>query len=325
VENFPSLTSAPSYEIRSNTVEGADGFLRIRSGGLAFPESASSVAYIDLSGFSRKSDMNCNIVLGTGGAERMRIHRNGNIGIGTASSTANNTFQVDRNARTGTHGSNLAAYFTKETSLLTDPIIEARHANGTQGVGIGWQSIVATGSNASQDLAYYTKGNGSHVFRDLTSTGRVGIGKNNPTSALDVNGTVTATSFSGNGIIPIGGIIMWSGTSAPAGWVLCNGSNDTPDLRDRFIMGAGNTHQPGTASINTTANITLTAANLPPHTHNYTLPTTGYAASYNTSSEVFSQSNNNGGSRTRTTATNTVAATPFTVAYYALAYIMRRL
>ena len=54
--------------------------------------------------------------------------------------------------------------------------------------------------------------------------------------------TVTATSFSGNGITPIGGIIMWSGTvagiSTLTGWALCDGANGTPDLRNRFIVGA---------------------------------------------------------------------------------------
>jgi hypothetical protein len=40
--------------------------------------------------------------------------------------------------------------------------------------------------------------------------------------------------------IPIGGIIMWSGTisSIPSSWRLCDGSNGTPDLRNRFIIGA---------------------------------------------------------------------------------------
>ena len=50
--------------------------------------------------------------------------------------------------------------------------------------------------------------------------------------------------------IPIGGIIMWSGTlvSIPSNWQLCDGSTDvstgisTPDLRDRFIVGAGNNY-----------------------------------------------------------------------------------
>lgn len=40
-------------------------------------------------------------------------------------------------------------------------------------------------------------------------------------------------------VIPSHIIVMWSGTIAniPAGWALCNGTNDTPDLTDRFILG----------------------------------------------------------------------------------------
>ena len=42
------------------------------------------------------------------------------------------------------------------------------------------------------------------------------------------------------GTIPIGGIILWSGTvaSIPDGYALCNGSNGTPNLRNKFILGA---------------------------------------------------------------------------------------
>ena len=49
------------------------------------------------------------------------------------------------------------------------------------------------------------------------------------------------------GVIPIGGIILWSGAEAsiPTGWALCNGQNGTPDLRDRMIMGAGTTYKTG--------------------------------------------------------------------------------
>jgi hypothetical protein len=44
--------------------------------------------------------------------------------------------------------------------------------------------------------------------------------------------------------IPAGGIFLWSGSigSIPAGYVLCNGSNGTPDLRDRFVVGAGSSY-----------------------------------------------------------------------------------
>jgi len=44
--------------------------------------------------------------------------------------------------------------------------------------------------------------------------------------------------------LPKGIITLWYGSiaSIPAGFVLCDGTNDTPDLRDRFIVGAGSTY-----------------------------------------------------------------------------------
>jgi len=48
--------------------------------------------------------------------------------------------------------------------------------------------------------------------------------------------------------IPINLTVMWAGSidSIPAGWELCNGSNGTPDLRDKFIRGAAPGEDPGT-------------------------------------------------------------------------------
>lgn len=41
-------------------------------------------------------------------------------------------------------------------------------------------------------------------------------------------------------------IVLWGGAivDIPAGWALCNGAGGTPDLRDKFIIGAGNTYSP---------------------------------------------------------------------------------
>jgi hypothetical protein len=46
--------------------------------------------------------------------------------------------------------------------------------------------------------------------------------------------------------VPDGAILMWSGSIAaiPASFKLCDGNNGTPDLRDRFIVGAGSTYAP---------------------------------------------------------------------------------
>lgn len=48
-------------------------------------------------------------------------------------------------------------------------------------------------------------------------------------------------------LVPSGLITMWSGSigSIPAGWALCNGASGTPDLRDRFVVGAGSTYAVG--------------------------------------------------------------------------------
>jgi hypothetical protein len=44
--------------------------------------------------------------------------------------------------------------------------------------------------------------------------------------------------------LPTGAIILWSGSigSIPSGYVICDGANSTPDLRDRFVIGAGSTY-----------------------------------------------------------------------------------
>jgi hypothetical protein len=80
--------------------------------------------------------------------------------------------------------------------------------------------------------------------------------------------------------IPAGGIFLWSGSigSIPAGYVLCNGSNGTPDLRDRFVVGAGSTYAvDGTGgsadAIVVTHNHTATSTSTvtdPGHNHTFT-------------------------------------------------------
>jgi len=51
----------------------------------------------------------------------------------------------------------------------------------------------------------------------------------------------------------LGGIAMWSGLleNVPNGWQLCDGTNGTPDLRNRFVIGAGNTYSVGSIGGNT--------------------------------------------------------------------------
>ena len=80
-----------------------------------------------------------------------------------------------------------------------------------------------------------------------------------------------------NSFVPIGGIIMWSGTVAQAealtNWAICDGQNGTPDLRDKFVLGVGSSANASTASkgeVNNNNSIQLSEGQMPAHNHNIT-------------------------------------------------------
>ncbi|WP_437575251.1 hypothetical protein [Sorangium sp. So ce887] len=76
------------------------------------------------------------------------------------------------------------------------------------------------------------------------------------------------STISKGALVPTGTIVMWSGAAAtvPDGWALCDGNNNTPDLRDRFIVGAGNATYPVGAK-GGEATHTLTVNEMPSHKH----------------------------------------------------------
>ena len=107
-----------------------------------------------------------------------------------------------------------------------------------------------------------------------------------------------------------GKIVLWSGSVAliPAGWQLCDGTNGTPDLRNRFLVGAGDTFNPGGTGGATTHTHDFTANT---HTHSHA-PGSGLASGVNftpNASDVASAG-----------TTDTKDGRP---PYYALAYIMK--
>ncbi len=75
--------------------------------------------------------------------------------------------------------------------------------------------------------------------------------------------------------IPSGGITMWSGDlgEIPDGWQLCDGSHGSPDLRERFVMGAADGQDPGATG--GTNSFVLALAQMPSHTHGATAATAG--------------------------------------------------
>lgn len=150
-------------------------------------------------------------------------------------------------------------------------------------------------------------------------------------------GTIPTSSST----VPSGMILLWSGSigSIPAGYYLCDGSNGTPDLRNRFVVGAGDSY-----AVNATGG--SADAIVVSHTHTATSVVTDPGHTHTVS--VLNQAGQNGsisgggsqpavGSSTLTTASNTTGITVATTnttagtsgtgqnlpPYYSLAYIMK--
>jgi len=139
-------------------------------------------------------------------------------------------------------------------------------------------------------------------------------------------------------IIPTGLISLWYGSigSVPVGWYLCDGTNGTPDLRDRFIVGAGSTYSVAATGGSKDAIVvthTHTATSVvtdPGHFHSTVVTVAGAGSTGGGNVTGTSSLSNN--STTKTTGvtvatTNTSSGTSGTNAnlppYYALAYVMK--
>jgi hypothetical protein len=166
------------------------------------------------------------------------------------------------------------------------------------------------------------------------------------TETVYSDGTNVSLSKTAQPAFPVGGIVMWSGSIAtiPTGWFLCNGANSTPDLRDRFIIGASQ-DDAGVAKTNVTGSLTQTGGSkdaiVVSHTHTATVTDPGHAHTYIQPADIFGVATggtsaprgpnfpgaSTGGNTTGITVANSTTGSSGTnanlVPYYALAYIMR--
>jgi len=153
------------------------------------------------------------------------------------------------------------------------------------------------------------------------------------TPSVSDDSTKVATTAFVRDIIPSGVIVMWSGSiaSIPTGWLICDGSNSTPNLRNRFIIGAGSTYSVagtgGSADAIVVSHTHTATVTDPGHAHTFVYESglaqngsgrngVGGTAPFSTNSQVTGISVSN--STTGSSGTN--ANLP---PYYALAYIMK--
>jgi hypothetical protein len=132
-----------------------------------------------------------------------------------------------------------------------------------------------------------------------------------------------------------GMIILWSGSvlSIPTGWLLCDGTLSTPNLRDRFVVGAGSTYAVGATGGAADAVVVT-------HTHVATVTDPTHQHLGFGSSGATAQAGSGGGIGGAAGVLNTAASTGITVSnatpagsvsgtnqnlppYYALCYIMK--
>ena len=168
-----------------------------------------------------------------------------------------------------------------------------------------------------------------------------------PTAAAATNSTqVATTAYVTTAVanaIPAGTIVLWSGaTSAiPTGWLICDGTSSTPDLRNRFVVGAGSTYSVdatgGSAdAVIPTHNHTATSTVTDPGHFHLEGSTVQYGVTTSTSrgnrsgdTEASGKSFNTESATTGITVATTTANTGVSATnanlppYYALAYIMK--
>lgn len=165
----------------------------------------------------------------------------------------------------------------------------------------------------------------------------------NSTTFLAAGATGTVLTSTGpnfapywNTILPVGMIIIWYGSTAsiPSGWKICDGTNGTPDLRNRFIIGAGSTYSPGI----TGGSPTISVNQLPSHTHVVTDPghshsfsqitvggggpSTDFNPYYTPANYTLGQYYATDSATTNISIQNTGDGQDYYPPYYALAYIM---
>ena len=147
----------------------------------------------------------------------------------------------------------------------------AKYCNLTNATNVDGILPVANGGTGASTLTANAAliGNGT--------SGVLGLSPGTSGNVMTSNGTTwtSAPAF------VTGMIMMWSGTIAtiPTGWVLCNGSNGTPDLRDRFIIGASQ-DSGGVARTNVTGSLTQTGGSkdaiVVSHNHTATVTDPGH-------------------------------------------------
>lgn len=182
----------------------------------------------------------------------------------------------------------LQATFPNITGAVTGTQAALNAAAALQPSGAG--SVMVPNNGGASDIVMLGATTGTDfLLQNDASTIYLNYGSNSGGTwttklSLDVNGNLFPVGYvaAPNGFFTgtsnstpvswVGEVRMHSGSvaSIPTGWHLCDGTSGTPDLRDKFVVGAGNSYAPGATG--GAASVTLSDTNLPAHTHGISDP-----------------------------------------------------
>ena len=207
----------------------------------------------------------------------------------------------DVNSETGTSGQILSS-----TGNGVD-WIDANTTSVANSINVG---VNLDSTDADQFVSFFGVNNGNQPNRvddDFTY---------NPSTNTLTVGTISATNIGGTGAFVSGMIIAWSGSVAniPTGFVLCDGNNSTPDLRDKFIIGAGDNY-----AVDATGGSKDAILVSHSHTTLQFVGRSGYAEPRNFGVGTDGNCNNTGGTDTQGESGTDKNLPP----YHALCYIMK--
>jgi microcystin-dependent protein len=182
---------------------------------------------------------------------------------------------------------------------------------------------------------------GSATFSGGVSAASLDVAGAVAASSLSVTGDATVNgdlqvggAVSGFGTVPLECIILWSGSAddIPNGWALCNGQtvngHTTPDLRNRFVVGAGTGSQYTVGETGGEEKHTLSESEMPSHSHTYDFKGADFKGAWDDDNYVYDASGHykdrsQNDNRRTTNSTGGGAAHENRPPYYALCYIMR--
>ncbi len=265
-------TPSTANEIRGVTTANNTGFLRLSA-------QTPANSCIDLIGVNTDTTSGAkfsnSVRISTAGVDRMLVNGSGNVGIGTMTpgvrldvsgavnvsstlttvgnvgvATASPTAPLDVTGNAILRNSVRIGSSVAPTATLdvTGDVKVSSTLTTVGNVGVATASPTApldvTGNAILRNSVRIGSSAAPTVPLDVAGAARISgelnmnFNKITNLTAPTV-GTEAANKSYVDNSIPIGGIIMWSGTIAtiPTNWTLCNGANGTPDLRNRFVIG----------------------------------------------------------------------------------------